>query len=325
MTSRLRTLGLSSGLIIVLSACGATPVARPSAPAGSPSSAPSPSASAAATEPPPVDGAPVSRSTEDQGVVLTLQLSTDHVRAGDPVQLIVTATNNGAGIVFWQGGGCDLLQDVSLDAPPAEVVQVGDPPAGDGPDAVAGLVRWSALSMTSPTAMPFVPPNLPAGQMFACTSDLRINELKPGETARVAAVWHGVAGDGTPAPAGLYHVKLTFPFLARQAAAPFKGDAFADQHPITLDAGFEVAGGPWSGLTSSQAIDKALADARVKAWIADALPKTQVGGARIRLTEQGSWRFEIDRMTPDGMNSEVATIEIDPTTGAVTSVTLPPA
>jgi len=322
MTSRLRTLGLSSGLILVLTACGAAPGASPSAPAGSPSS--SPSAGAAVTAPPPVDGAPVSRSTEDRGVVLSLQLSTDHVRAGDPVQLIVTATNTGAGIVFWQGGGCDLLQDVSLEAPPTQVVQPGDPPAGDGPDAVAGLVRWSALSMTSPSAMPFVPPNLAPDQMFACTSDLKINELQPGETARVAAVWHGLTGDGTPAPAGLYHVKLTFPFLARQAAGPFKGDAFADQHPITLDAGFEVEGEPWAGLTSDQAVDKALADARVKTWIADALPRTRVGGARIRLTDEGRWRFEIDRMTVDGMDSEVATIEVDPTTGEVTPVTLPP-
>jgi peptidase YpeB-like protein len=177
----------------------------------------------------------------------------------------------------------------------------------------------------SPTAMPFVPPDLAPDQLFACTSDLRINELQPGETARVAAVWHGLAGDGTPAPAGLYHVKLTFPFLARQDAAPFTGDAFADQHPITLDAGFEVSGEPWSGLTSDQAIDRALADARVKSWIADSLPRTRVGGARIRLTDQGSWRFEIDRQTPDGMDTEIATIEIDPTTGQVTPVTLPPA
>jgi hypothetical protein len=277
------------------------------------------------TAPPPVDGAPVSRSTEDQGVLVGLQLSTDRVRAGDAVQLIVSATNDGAGIVFWQGGGCDLLQDVALEGPPAQVVQPADPPAGDGPDAVAGLVRWSALSMSGSSTMPFVPPNLAPGQSFGCTSDLKVNELRPGESARVAAVWHGLTGDGTPAPAGLYHVKLTFPFLARQAAAPFKGDALADQHPITLDAGFEVVGEPWSGLTSAEAIDKALADARVMTWIADALPKTQVGGARIRLTDAGSWRFEIDRMTPDRMDTDVATIEIDPTTGEVTPVTLPPA
>ncbi len=325
MTSRLRTFGPSSGLLLVLAACAAAPSGSPSASsaaAGSPSmsSAPSPSASGQ----PAVDGAPVARSTDDQGVVLTIQLSTDRVRAGDPVQLIATATNHGPGIVFWQGGGCDLLGDVTLEGPPVQVVQPGDPPPGEDPDAVAGLVRWSALSMASPSTMPFVPPNLAPDQMFGCTSDLKINELQPGETVRVAAVWHGLTGDGTPAPAGLYHVKLLFPFLVRQAAPPFKGDAMADQHPIALDAGFEVAGAPWSGITSAQAIDRALADARVKAWIADALPRTRVGGARIRLTEAGSWRFEIDRMTADGLDNEVATIEIDPTTGAVTAVTLPP-
>src|SRR5262245_58418508 len=91
MTSRLRTLGLSSGLLLVLTACGSAPLVSPPATSGSPTS--SPSVGAAATQPPPVDGAPVSRSTEDQGIALTLQLSTDHVRAGAPVQLIVTATN----------------------------------------------------------------------------------------------------------------------------------------------------------------------------------------------------------------------------------------
>ena len=159
--------------------------------------------------------------------------------------------------------------------------------------------------------------------MFGCTSDLDQRTAARRDRPR-GRVWHGLTGDGTPAPAGLYHVKLLFPFLVRQAAPPFKGDAMADQHPIALDAGFEVAGAPWSGITSAQAIDRALADARVKAWIADALPRTRVGGARIRLTEGGSWRFEIDRMTADGLDNEVATIEVDPTTGAVTTVTLRP-
>src|SRR4051812_7467414 len=275
MTSRLRTFSLSSGLVLALIACAATPSSSPPASTGAPGSASASSGapatsspSVAATEPPPVDGAPVSRSTEDQGVVLTIQLSTDRVRAGDAVQLVASATNDGSGIVFWQGGGCDLLEDVALEGPPAQVVQPGDPPAGEDADAVAGLVRWSALSMTSPSAMPFVPPNLAPDQTFGCSSDLKVNELRPGETARVPAVWHGLNGDGTPAPAGLYHVKVSFPFLVRQAAAPFKGDAIADQHPIALDAGFEVVGEPWTGLTSDQAVDKALADARVQRWIA---------------------------------------------------------
>ena len=100
------------------------------------------------------------------------------------------------------GGGCDLLGDVTLEGPPVQVVQPGDPPPGEDPDAVAGLVRWSALSMAGPSTMPFAPAGSRADRMFGCTSDLKINELQPGETVRVAAVWHGLTGDGTPAPAG---------------------------------------------------------------------------------------------------------------------------
>src|SRR6476660_1301536 len=90
MTTRLRSLGLWSGLLLILAACAGAPSASPrsSVAPGSPSGS-SPTA-AAATDAPPVDGAPVSRSTQDRGVVLTLQLSSDRARGGDPVQLIAS-------------------------------------------------------------------------------------------------------------------------------------------------------------------------------------------------------------------------------------------
>lgn len=307
------TAALLPAIALVLAACSANAPAS-SAPTASPGSA----------APSPLDRIPVSNAIQRDGVTLTIQIDAGRVAAGDEIRLIVTATNTEPGIVMWQGGGCDLLGNLALTGPEIPAVPVGDPPPGNDAAGVTGLIRWAALAGTGSGHTMFVPPNMPPGANFGCTADLRINELKPGETERVEAIWHGTTADGIPAPAGSYSVKVTFPYLDRMAAGPFEGDPFADAKPIAVEVPYEVVGAPWAGISAADAVDKALADGRVQAWIGGGLQRTQVGGASIQLRDGAVWRFEIAVMDATGEQAGTAVVEVDPMSGAVARVELPP-
>ena len=254
-------------------------------------------------------------------MTLTIRLDAGRVTTGDQIRLDVTATNTQNGLVMWQGGGCDLLGNIQLHGPDVPLAPIGDPPPGNDPAAIRGLVRWSALANSGGGLTGFVPPNLPPGQGFACTSDLRINELKPGATERVEAIWNGTTADGIPSPAGGYTVDVSFPYLSRQDAGPFEGDPFADAEPIVVGVPFEVVGEAWHGLTAAQAVDRALGDGRLITWLAE-VDKTELGGASIRLQDGAAWRLEVTLSSPTGI-AAVGRVDVDPVTGEVTRVDLP--
>jgi hypothetical protein len=286
-----------------------------------PATSPAPSAGGSPS-PAPLDRIPVANSIQRDDVTLTIQIDAGRVVTGDKIRLIATATNTQPGIVMWQGGGCDLLGNLVLKGPGVPAAPVGDPPPGNDPAAITALIRWAALVGGSGQTG-FVPPNLPPGANFGCTSDLRINELKPGEIERIEAIWNGTTADGIAAPAGAYSVQLTFPYLARQAAGPFEGDPFADAKPIVVEVPYEVVGEAWAGLSAAQAVDAALADGRVQAWIGG-IQRTSIGGARIQLRDGAIWRFEVDVAGPTGDTAGIVVVEVDPTSGAVTRVDIPP-
>jgi hypothetical protein len=291
-----------------------------------PGRTPTPSGPSGSATPSPLDRIPVSNSVLRDGVRLTIQLDAGQVTGGDEIRLIVEATNTEPGIVMWQGGGCDLLGNIVLEGPPIETVPIGDPPQTNDAAGITGLIRWAALSDRGSGHTMFVPPNMPAGANFGCPSDLRINELKPGETERVEAIWHGTTTDGIPAPAGAYRVTVSFPYLERMAVGPFEGDPFADAKPIVVEVPYQVVGSAWQGISAAAALDRALADARVQGWIAGGLQRTEIGGATIRLTDGAIWRFEVTVMdATTGQAAGTTVVDIDPASGAVTRVELPDA
>jgi hypothetical protein len=307
-----RSLLALTGAVLVVLGCTA-----PGAPSSSPAS--SPSASAAA----PIDRIPVMNSVSRDGVTLTLQIDAGRVAAGDAVRLIASVTNTQPGVVMWQGGGCDLLGNLLLKGPAVAQVPLPDPPQGEDPASITGLIRWAALASSGGGPSMFVPPNLPPGAAFGCTADLRVNELAQGQIERIEAIWHGRTGDGLPAPAGAYSVQVSFPFLTRQAAPPFEGDPIADAKPIVLEVPYEVVGAPWQGLSAAEALDIALADGRIQAWIAGGLKRTEVGGARVTFEDGGVWRIEVDVQGPTGDTAGVTLVEVHPETGAVMRVEIP--
>jgi hypothetical protein len=259
---------------------------------------------------------PVARAIRD-GVIVELRLESGQVAAGRALLARVSVSNVAPGSVFWRGGGCDLLQDLTLTGPPlAATAPVPNPPLGDDPAAVAALVRW-ASGVGEIAHETFRPPDLPPGMAFACTSDLRINELAPGAAEVIQATWPGTTTDTLPAPAGRYLARVSFPFLARLHARPFLGDPFTDKDPIVAELGFEVVGPAWAGLSARDAIDAALADMQVADWIAQDLPRQRVGGVRIRLVDGTAWRIEIDLSDPSGDTEGVAVILVDARSGSV--------
>ena len=290
-------------LAVLVIACG-TPA---------PSTAPDPADPSADVGP--------SLTVERDGVLVTASLEVDPVVAGDVVRIGASVVNVGPGTLFWQAGGCDLLDDLQVGGPAVEDEPVPDPPQGDDPAAIAGLIRWAALVSDVGERSTVLPPGTPPGQMLACTSDLGVGELEPGGVATVEAIWPATLVDGRPVEAGEYVLRFAFPFAGRQPAPPFAGD-ISGTDPIVVDVPFEVVGEPWVGITPAQAVDAALADARVREWLLRAVDRSSFAGSSVRLVD-GRWRIEIRLLDAGGAQGPTARIEVDPATGTVTTAELP--
>jgi hypothetical protein len=283
---------------LLVAACGS--------PALSPEPSPDGSPGAGATM------APVVATAARDGVTVTLVLDREAVGAGETIGAWVEVRNTLPGVVLWQGGGCDLLNGFGLQGP-----ELPDPPVGQEWPGTAGLAKWSAtasgLRHTS-----FLPDTMPPEQDdLACPADLRVNELPFGEPATAQAEWRGRTSDTAPAPAGEYLVTFSFPFLVRSLDGSFEGDPLDDRRPIEIQATFTVTGDAAPVIGQVEAIDAALADERVAAWL-ETLPQERLTGAYARLTGD-VWRFEIGVMMPDGQ----AVIDLDAASGAVRKVQLP--
>lgn len=258
----------------------------------------------------PAQGAePVSVQVQHDGVIVTLSAAAGRAVAGEPLPVRVDVLNAGLDTVSWQSGGCELLNGFAVDGPP-----LAQPPAGrDWPDA-AGLAKWSAT--TGGVFIEWVRrADAPQGLPVVCPADLRYEDIDPGQTITAEAVWSGRSSDGVPAPPGAYEIAYSFPFMGRVPADQLGLEPPAPR-PIDTALTITVEGTAFEGLPSTMAIDAALADPRVSAWIDQKLPNERLNGAEIRLVD-GRWRFTIHVA---GERSTV--VLIDPSTGTVEDVRL---
>ncbi len=250
---------------------------------------------------------------ERDGILVTLGLSAATLQAGDPLRASVTVANLGSDTAFWDTR-CGLIGRFSLDGPP--LTARGPRKTWPG---TAGLVKTSALG-DGPAQTGFVPPGVPAGTRFGCRGGHDVEELRPGAVGHVEAVWYGRTSDLLPAPAGSYVVGFSFPFLGRAA----RGGPTDDVTPIAVQAPLAVVGREFEGLSADAAIDAALSDPLVAAWIDAELPGNRLSGARITFVDDGTWRLQIDKQDPAGENVEsVAIVVINASSGAVLSRDLP--
>ena len=279
---------------LVVAGCAA-PAPVPSGGSGAPSSA----------EPPPAE--PVVATGTSDGVGVTLVVDRARVAAGGDVTANVSVRNLEPGVVTWQGGGCDLQGQFTvtptalLPAAPAGRVWDGDR------DVIQQLALPDAYAIRSP-----VPPQLAHVDVaFGCTSDLRINELKPGEQAQASAVWVASTMAGSPVPAGDYVVAVSFPFIGRDLADPLKNfDITTSVKPITAQIVVSVEDHP-AVAPASLAMDAILGDPALAAW-QTRHPRERWSSTAIRYVD-GAWVVRI-RYEPDRMLSA----RQDPATGAVT-------
>jgi hypothetical protein len=245
-------------------------------------------------------------------LLVTLTIEHDRAPAGERIRAHVDIRNLGFGPVSWQSGGCELSQGFTLEGP-----EVPQPPPGRAWEGTAHWAKWAATtSGVGPVG--FIPPNV--AEMgppwnFGCTMELRVDDIGPGQTASVDAVWVGFASDGQPAPAGAYSLSYTFPYLGRVAKEVFSGDPIADAKPIQASVDFQIDGRAGVAVPSTLAFDAALADPRVAAWISG-IRREQLYGASVILKD-GLWQIRIE------IEMGAAEIAVNASSGAVVSLNLP--
>jgi hypothetical protein len=271
--------------------------------------APSPSPSGSSGPPPgdepPAD--PVVATGANDGVGVTLVVDRARVAARGAVTATVSVRNAAPGVVTWQGGGCELQGDVTVT--PAAVMPAA--PIGHVWDGDKNVIKQLALPDAYALRGP-VPPQLAGVDVaFGCTSDLRFNELKPGEETQASVVWVASTVAGSPAPAGDYVVAVSFPFVGRDIPNPMANfDLATDVKPITAQVVVTVEDHP-PAASASDAMDTILADGAFTAWLVDH-PREGWTGTAIRYVD-GAWIVEV-RYEPSRMTSA----RLDPATGAVT-------
>ena len=251
----------------------------------------------------------VSATAQRDGVLVTLSASTDHIAAGELIQLRVDVFNAGLDTVSWQSGGCQLLNGFSVDGP-----AVAQPPEGLVWPEAAGLAKWSATTdgvrlagISSAT--------LPEGQPMGCPANLDYDDIAAAQTVSTNAVWWGRSTDGVPAAPGAYQIRYAFPFVGRMPSDRL-GPEDPVVRPIDVVIPIVLDGQAFEGLPSTLAIDAAFADPRVASWVDQHLTRERLFGAEIRMVD-GRWRFTI---SVAGDRSTV--VLIDPATGAVVDVRL---
>lgn len=261
---------------------------------------PAPSSAPGTAEP-----VPARAVVERDGVRVTLTIDRQRVEVGGRVNARVEVVNFQPGIVFWQGGGCDLKGAFHLTGPDQGPEARGRAWPGD-----LGILK--SVSLFGGLGG-FVPPEaLVQGRpMLSCPADLRVNELASAETVSAEAIWTTSHVNGLPAVPGPYVVSVSFPFLARQNAGPFPGDPLADRRPIDVQLPFVVEGSPVVAISQGQAIDAALGHGPFAAWLTD-VPRARWNEGRMDYAN-GAWVFTLRVGGPE----ERAIVTIDATSGAV--------
>jgi hypothetical protein len=254
---------------------------------------------------------PMAFIAERDGVRVVLALDHARLTPGQPLRAKVQVTNYEPGSVFWQGGGCDLLEALSVVGPPAPELDPGRAWPGE-----AGVLK----SVTVSTEMlGFLPPQaLERPEVaFGCPADLRVNELQSGETTEAVAVWPATSELGVPVPGGRYTIKASFPFLARLATGEFKGDPLDDRNPIVVQTAIDVDP-PSQTASPYVATDAILADPRFAAWLAT-VPRQRWTSSQLRYGG-GMWTLTLNLDAP----AERGIVMVDATTGAVSELRVLP-
>ncbi len=315
--------GVAAGLVLLVS-CTAVREPSPSA-SIAPSAEPSPSvaaASASATaEPSPSVplARPVTEQVEEEGIRLTVTLDRDRTEFGERIVAETMVENIGSDVVFW-GHSSSCVHPVSIrvrpDDPESPSYGREDWPGDSG---VLKQVMVDKRTTGSDPEFSFLPAEwLDSDENFACTSDLQVSELAPGESLPQQLGWDTLGHYEMPPPPGSYTVDATFHFMSR--AAPPRGEVGTDAFSVHLTVPLAIDGPEVDYLGPGEAVDALLADPAYQAQLADA-PLRRWLQSDIEFAD-GRWEtalyFKASATEVEPVQALVATI--DARTGAVSDV-----
>lgn len=252
-----------------------------------------------------------SAATEADGIRITLELDHTQTSFGERVWAAVTIENIGSDVVHWGHSS-------TCTGPPGiQLTTNADPPAyGAEWPGEAGVLKRVTVDDVDTWRFGFVPEEwVDFEGNYGCTSDLVMDELRPGEQLSGRFAWDTLGINGMPPPGGLYLAETAFGYQGRGDVPP-DADPFGQQ--ISVSVSLDVDGPQREYLTPGAAMDALLADETFIRLLAEN-PRTQWNSSTLRWIDE-SWQLEIAQEVPYG--PLVATV--DAITGAVSDVEVRP-
>ena len=220
----------------------------------------------------------------------------------------MTVRNVGAEAVRWRGGGCDLLDSVTIHAI-GSAEDASDPEgATDDGDQEARLVDQFVQAVAGLQDDPdrgrtISAPGSGAGR--ACQIDHGFAELRPGERLVERVAWRAVTVAGAPLPAGRYEVVAAFPMLATDSRlVPAAFEAARDIAAVTVRIELEVTGGD-PGVSAAVALRALVDETALGGWV-----RTGSVDARDATLSLDDRRWRLHVRLPTG-GAAVGTIALD--------------
>jgi hypothetical protein len=280
MPSRLRLL---STLIAAVLAVGCTGTAAPSQP---PSSA-----------------EPITASTTQEGLRITLTLE-GQPRSDAASWASVRIENIGDRGIRWAGGGCGDPGGIFIDL--GKVYPAG---RSDWPEPL-GRFKRLALGPGNSNGLLTLGYTDEArwGTDMLCTADLRIETLAAHKSLSMRAGWDGRYEDA-PVPTGPAIVEAAFPVIGEEGVVP---ETAYDSHPVLVSIRTAIVGeGGASVLAPAIAIDAALGDAQFGAWLREGPVSRWVNPdvARIGAT----WQIGLFKSDANGVTEAYQGVIVDAT------------
>jgi len=252
----------------------------------------------APTAPPPV---PTAATVDSAGVTVTLGVGSRQLLAGDQTTGFLEIHNNTNAELVFDQDTCLLDQGMSFAGSYNRAPQPTDDPGKTWDDPRLAWVKTTALR-TAESVIGFrhaIPGSDDIRIPITCALDAQQYGLRPGGVIRQDQILVARRTDGLPAWPGTY----------------IAGFTFATSSPIHVEMPIGVFGNPYAGVSRGQAIDAALSDERVSAWLY-ALGRSGIEDGDAWF-DKGAWTITI-RAVSTGQG----TVAVD-STGKVTAVSIP--
>jgi hypothetical protein len=244
---------------------------------------------------------PTAATASQAGVTVTLSVAARQLLAGDQTTAFLEIHNDSDAEVWFDQDTCLLDQGLSFTGSSNAGPVPTDSPGRAWDDPRLAWVKTTALAnAVSVIGFRHAFPGADDIRIpLVCPVDAQRYGLPPGGVIRQDQILVARRTDGLPAWPGTYTAAFTFP---------------TDQ-PIHVELPVDVIGLPYAGISRGQAIDAALSDQRVTAWL------YQLGRSGI---EDGDAWFDKDAwtITIRSWSFGQGTVTVDPT-GKVTAVVVP--